>query len=334
MASSLPTFSRGLKLVRVGIIATLLLIVAMLAVRILASMADTSDEASSAARNVMYVLLANVLASAVMAFGVVRALPELKRVRMNLTTIAIAAAGFVVATAALAWSYYVLNAFIDSVQSLASALGDDPTLEQVEEATARAEAAAERLEGMDKIAVIRNLGYGAGLYFLVRTIQTSAAINDQLALRDRAASMGRAVMVMVVGELFYQLTWGMGGGGGGVTGLLTLVLVSGYWIWCHVKLQRFLFDAAWFVNEPHNLPTATVVVREGAEPPAARPSQASMGRVSRPSMPSMPKTADAPVPRPSQPAPIIAVPQPTAPTPRAQTASDDGPESDGPRFLR
>jgi hypothetical protein len=309
VASTLPRFSNGLKLVRLGIIVMLLQIVGTIVVTVMAATADGPDQARNALVYYKYLLLANVVAVGAMAFGVGRALPELKSARMDLRAMLISTAGFVVATVALAWTYYVMADFIDLLTDSLRRFDVTGDASGILGESDRFESASKRFESINTVVIIKDLAYGCGLYFLTRTVQASAALNDQLALRDRAGSMHRAVLVMVIADLFYQLTYAQAGGGG--KGAL---LIAIYWIWCHVKLQRFLFDAAWFVNEPHNLPTATVVIRDTPKAAEVEPSQ--------------------PVARPSQPSPIIVVPQPTAPTPRTQSTADGQPEGDGPRFLR
>ncbi|MDX2090684.1 MAG: hypothetical protein SFX73_22690 [Kofleriaceae bacterium] len=323
MASTLPRFSSGLKIVRIGVIGMLLHSVATIVVTVMAVTADSPDESRKYLDYVKYLMLANVVAFGAMTFGVGRALPELKRARMDLRTMLISMCGFVVATLAMLWAYYVLSEMLDALAAHFQRLENAADLDGMLAERDRFETATERFASMGEVAVVKDLAYGAGLYFLTRTVQMSAAVNDQLALRDRAASMGRALMVMVVGDLFYQLTYGLGSGGNGFTALIASLLVAGYAVWCLIKLQRFLFDAAWFVNEPHNLPTATVVVREAAAP-----------RASQPSLPKIPQPQAQSVPRPSQPSPIIVVPQPTAPTPRAESTVDGESDSGGPRFLR
>lgn len=300
----------------------LLQIVATIVVTVMAARADSPDEARKALVYFQYLMLANVVAVGAMAFGVGRALPELKSAQMDLRSMLLSTAGFAIATVALAWSYYVMADFVDllteSMQRIDAAGDVDGIMAESE----RFERASRRFDSMNTVVIIKDLAYGCGLYFLTRTVQVSAAANDQLALRDRAGSMHRAVLVMVIADLFYQLTYAQAGGGG--KGAL---LIAVYNVWCHVKLQRFLFDAAWFVNEPHNLPTATVVIRPDAPKPTA---EVSAPRVSQPAIPK----PSQPLPRPSQPPPIIVVQQPTAPTPRAESTADGQPDSDGPRFLR
>jgi hypothetical protein len=174
---------------------------------------------------------------------------------------------------------------------------------------------------------------------LVGTVQRSAIANDQLGLRDDAGSVGRMLLVMIVGDLFFQLTYGAGGGVG-ILGVIGSLLVAGYWIYCHLRLSRFLYNAAYFMNEPHDLPIATARLRSSEDAP--KPPEAP---APRPSRPPVPRPSRPEVPRPSQPivptvnpiaspAPPVPVP-PAAPAP-ARPASESGeqPAGDEPRFLR
>jgi hypothetical protein len=114
-------------------------------------------------------------------------------------------------------------------------------------------------------------------------------------------------------------------------GLVGSLLVSVYWIYCHVRLARFLYNAAWFMNEPHELPIAMVVKMD--KPPAkpARPSQPVV-RPSQPAIrPSAPPVAAAPKPVPP-PMPVVA-PPPPPPRPETPTSTTEL-DPNGPRFLR
>lgn len=328
MASTLPTFSRGLKLVRLGVIALLLQLAASVVFGFKSAFADGPDEVLEAMEYVRYLHLANVLAVAVMAVGVVSSIPELSRARVSLFTMIASAIGLVVATLVLLWTYDVITEYCDLLSKAVAALKDPARFEELEAMGARFEGAAARLKTLSSVVVFKDLAYGGGLYFLIRTVQVSAAHNDQLALRDRAGHMHRALLVMIAGDLFYQVTYAKSHAGG-----WGVLLIAIYWIYCHVKLQRFLFDSAWFVNEPHNLPGATVVKLPEEKPPAPRVSRPSMPKVTPEVAPPV-SSAEAPAPRPSQPAPMIVVAQPTAPTPRAASVSEGEAPGDGPRFLR
>jgi len=291
---------------------------------VLVVMAFAGDGGQWLADWTRYLLLLNIGAVGAMFLGVASSLPELVRSRTSTTSVALAAVAFAIATGALAWHYHLLVKFYE----LATARF---TLDVVELRAAQLEDLAEQLQSGLTLA-IRDIAYGAGLYFVTTTVKASAALNDQLALRDRAASMSRAVLVLVVGDLFYQLVLAEGVNVGlAITGVLASLAMLAYWVWLHGRLQRFLFDSSWFVNQPHNLPGATVVKLPG-EPPAPRVSRPSMPKVAPHVAPQV--ATEEPAPRPSQPAPLIVVAQPTAPTPRAASASEGDTPGDGPRFLR
>jgi len=308
---TLPTFSRGLKLVRIGVFVMLAQLVLGIVMTVKALGVNTPDEARDAIKWTEYFFLANVGATAAMCVGVARAIPELKRAGLDIGRIVIAAIGFLIATLAMLWCYRVLSRFIDmlmhpdaGIDSLGSIISD--------------------LETMRYVAILKDFAYSFALVSLIGTVQRSAIANDQLALRDYAGSMNRALVVMLLADLFYQLAHG----NEGYAGILTLVgslLVGIYWIYCHVRLQRFLANSAYFMNEPHNLPVATVISVPDekprpavALPPRPRPSQPVVSRPSRPT-PAAPLAIVAPPPRPEP--------------PRAQSASEVGDENQ-PRFLR
>jgi hypothetical protein len=206
---------------------------------------------------------------------------------------------------------------------------------------------------MKTVAIVKDLAYAVGLIALIRVVQRSAAHNDQLGLRDEAGSTSRALIVMLVADLFWQLTYGLGGSVG-VMGLVGSLLVSVYWIYCHVRLARFLYNAAWFMNEPHELPVAMVVkmdksgerparstAKGGAEvndKPAVKPVRPSQpaGRPSQPALrPSAPPaTAAKPSPPAVAAAPVVPPPPPpSVPRPETPTSTTEL-DPDGPRFLR
>jgi len=213
---------------------------------------STPDEARDAIKWTEYFFLANVGATAVMCIGVTRAIPELKRAGLEIGKLVTAAIGFAIATFAMLWCYRVLSHFIEvmldpeaGVGALGSAIAD--------------------LETMRYVAIAKDFAYAFALVSLIGTVQRSAVANDQLALRDYAGSMNRALVVMLLADLFYQLAHGNEGGGGILT-LVGSLLVGIYWIYCHVRLQRFLANSAYFMNEPHNLPVAKVVSAPDAAP--------------------------------------------------------------------
>ena len=310
MAAALPTFSRGLRLVRLAVFVMLLQIALTILVTVKTLYVDSPDSAKEALRWMRYLLLVNGGAAAAMGFAAARSIPELKRMTIATGGLVRAAIGFAIATAMLLWTWYVLQHFVDVVFDPSSTLDDMMT-------------AADSLSSMKTVAIVKDLAYAFGLIFLIRVVQRSAAHNDQLGLRDEAGSTSRALIVMLVADLFWQLTYGLGGSAG-VMGLVGSLLVSVYWIYCHVRLARFLYNAAWFMNEPHELPIAMVVKMDK---PVAKP-------VARPSKPVMRAPTPAPVaaaPK-APPAPIVA-PPPPPPRPETPTSTTDLDPS-GPKFLR
>jgi hypothetical protein len=260
-----------------------------------------------------YVMLANILVTVMLFIGAAMSLGELKRAGLDVTRMLVAVAGFAVATAALVWTYYVFDNVVDIITHLT----DDDSL-------ARLHSATNDLENLKYYAVAKDIGYGLGLLMLLRTVQHSAAANDQLAMRDDAAHMSRAIMVMLVGDLFYQLTYGLGTSGAGLLSGVGALLIGLYWIWCHVKLVRFFENAAHFMNEPHELPIATGVKVPAMKDLKPKPAP----RTSRPSMPHIPDA--------SAPPPVVVVKPPivvAAPI-RPATMDDDAPSGDGPKYLR
>ena len=322
MATTLPSFCKGLKLVRFGAILMLLQLALSIVMTVKAFSASSMDDSRNALDWLEYVMLANAGATLLMCVGAARSIPELARVRVDIRGLVIAAAGFAIATAAMLWSYHAVTSFI--------AVALDPT-----SSASDVLAASERLGSLQSVAIVKDLAYGIGLVMMIRTLQRSAAANDQLALRDEAGSMSRALIVMVVADLFFQLTYGLGGGIG-ILGAVGSLLVAGYWIFCHLRLVRFLANAAYFVNEPHDLPVATArrtpVDRETRRAPAPRPRTApSPVAAVPPPVPPPVIAAPPPVPRP-----VIAAPPPLAPVApeRSASAGEADDSSSEPRFLR
>jgi hypothetical protein len=344
---TLPKFSRGLKLVRIGVFLMLVQLVMSIVLAFKALSIDTQDEARSVLDLTKYTFLANIAAALAMVGGTLQAIPELKRTGVGAGKLITSALGFAITLASLAWTYKVLTHFVDLALHPTGELDD-------------LLAAAEDLKKLPYVAFAKDLGYWIGLISLISMVRRSAIGNDQIALRDVAGSMNRALIVMFVGDIFYQFTHGLGEGGGssGSFGVIGALLVLGFWIYCHVRLQRFLFNAAYFMNEPHNLPTATAlsvpeprgkrdkqaaprtsqpVIAKPSQPVIARPSQPAIAKPSQPAIepPSAPKPPFELPPRPSQQA-VAPPPQaaPLSPAPREPSASDGEPSPSEPRFLR
>ncbi len=325
MPTSLPSFCKGLKLVRIGAILLLIQIAMSIVMTIKAFGSHTLDESRDALHWIEYVMLANGAATLAMCIGATRSIPELARARVDIRGVVIAAVGFAIATVAVMWSYYAITSFVDVALNPRSSLDDIMT-------------ASERLSSLKTVASIKDIAYAAALVSMIRTVQRSAIANDQLALRDEAGSMSRALVVMLVADVFYQLTYGLGSGGVGIFGAMGALIIAVYWIYCHVRLVRFLANAAYFVNEPHDLPVATALrvspAREARPAPAPRARTSPVPRASSATPRPQPVVPQPPAPPPVAPRPP-APPPPrpvTAPEASASTA-DDAPSSE-PRFLR
>jgi len=313
-------FSRGLRLVRLAVFVMLLQLALTILVTVKTLYVDSPDSARDAFKWMQYLLLANAGATLAMLVGSARAIPELRRAPIATRGLVVAVVGFAIATAALAWTYHALSSFVDTLLDPTSTLEDLTT-------------ATDRLSSLKTVAIVKDLAYAVGLISLIRMVQRSAAANDQLGLRDEAGSTSRALIVMLVADLFWQLTYGLGGSVG-VMGLIGSLLVGIYWIYCHVRLARFLYNAAWFMNEPHDLPIAVVVnIDKPVVKPAraaTRPSQPAL----RPSRPLPPVQATEPAAKPAAPPPPpIVAPPPPPPRPATPTATAEL-DPDGPRFLR
>ncbi|MGE0404325.1 MAG: hypothetical protein AB7T06_46880 [Kofleriaceae bacterium] len=315
MASSLPKFSRGLKLSRLGIIVMLLQLALTIFMTIKSMAVSDLDGAMSVIEWTGYLMIASIVSTGVLLLGVITSVAELRRVGIDIKGILIALVGFAIATIALVWTYRVYSEFVDILTHIDA----DGSLERLEAATSD-------VESLKFVVIVKDIGYSIGLIMLLRMVQRIAAFNDQLSLRDDAGHMSRAIIVMMLGDLFYQATYGLGGGTG-ILGAVGGLLIGGYWIWCHIKLVRFFENAAHFVNEPHDLPLATVL--KVPETKDLKPKPSPMPRQSRP---SMPKIADAS-------APPLVIERPSAPAivPRAPSAAPsegEAPPGDGPKFLR
>lgn len=277
-----------------------------------------------------YCMVASAVATFLMFVGVARAIPEIALARMPITSLVVASAAFLIAAASHAWTYHVFSSFVD--------LARDPGA-----SASRLASVVEDMSWLKAVTIAKDLAYAVGLIAVLRTIERSAAINDQLALRDEAASTGRALVLMLVADLFYQLTYGLDEGFG-LIGMIGSLLVAVYWIHCHVRLVRFLSNAAYFVNEPHELPLATVVrvPRPRASTPArptpvTRPATAPVSgsppaATMTPASPAPTAVAASPAPPGAVATPIPQTPPPPTSSPRAPSPSE--PDDGSPRFLR
>lgn len=303
----LPRYARGLKLVRIGVFIMLAQLGLSVIMTIKGLTADTPEEVFDTIKWVQYFLLANIGAAVVMLIGSCLTISEFGRTRLPIVRAVIAAAGFAIAAAALWWSYHLLSSFIDV------ALDPDSTAEDVS-------AAAEGLSSLKLASVVKDLAYVIGLLAVLRTVKQFAVANEQLAMSYAASHLTGLIAVMLVGDLFYQVTYGLGGGSVfPLIGLLASLLVGGYWIYCHVLLTRFLENAAYFVNEPHTLPAATVV------------SVTTVGEKPRASARTIPAERTAPS-TPSAPVIVVAPELRPAPAPRAESVAEDE-SAQKPKFL-
>jgi hypothetical protein len=301
--AALPKFSRGLSLVRYAVLGTLLQIVLTIVVMVKMRMASTPSDAQTSLDWFKYLLGANGVISLAMFIGAASAIPELRRLRLRAGSLIVSAVCFAIATGVLVWAYHLLAALLDPSVSL-------------EEKMDRMES----FKHFDTFAILRSVTYALGLIMLLGCVERASQDIDKIALRDEAGTMRRALIVLLVGEIFYQYTYGLAGGGIGITGLVAALLMSGYWIYCHVRLARFLYNAAGLINEGSAMPMAIVKVEKSE--PVARPSEPKPAAA----RPSAPKVASAPkpivpvapivpiVPTPIVPAPF-AGPRPIVPTP-------------------
>jgi hypothetical protein len=198
--ATLPSFSRGLKLVRIGVFIMLLQLVMLVVARVKLISAGNSEEARSALAWTEYYLLANAAAMVVMFVGAARAIPELKRTAVGAGQLVVAAIGFAIAAASVLWTYKVLSTFIDIALDI-----DKHSLDELT-------AAASDLQTLKYVIILQDPAYVVGLIALLGMVRASAIANDQLALRDVAGSMRRALIVMLVGDVFWQVTYGLGPG--------------------------------------------------------------------------------------------------------------------------
>jgi len=299
--AALPKFSRGLTLVRYAVLGTLLQIVLTIVVIVKMRMASTPSDAQTSLDWFKYLLGFNGVISLAMFIGAASAIPELRRLHLRARSLIVAAVCFAIATAVLVWAYNLLSAVLDPNASL------EDKLDRLES-----------FKNFDTLAILRSVAYALGLIMLLGCVETASQQIDKIALRDEAGSMRRALIVLLVGEIFYQYTYGLGGGGIGMTGLIASLLMSGYWIYCHVRLARFLYNAAGLINEASEIPIA--IVKTEKSEPMARPSQPKPVAAK----PSAPKLASAPRPVvPTHVAPIVPPPvvpmRPVAPTPIVPT---------------
>lgn len=340
----LPRYARGLQIARFGVFGMLVMLALSIALAVKTVTASTERDAMDIIDYAKYTQWANLAAVGAMLAGMVLAVPDFRAARMSLVRIAISIACFGVTLLVLWQGYRLMSTVVDAALS-----GD---LEALAES-------AEDLESLPMLTVVKDIAYTLGLVMIVRTIRQTAVANDHDALRDAASTVSGLIAGMLVFDIIFQLLFGMGNAGVtfALIGLLLGLGVFVYWVYCHLRLAKFLKAASILVHEPHNLPVARVV--SSGEPvaraPIARPSATSArrsgamarpvpvdavtepsGPVARPSIPVA--VADAPsaprlAPTASQPIIPVAAELRQAPAPRA-TSHPGAHEPDGPKFLK
>ena len=303
-----PSYARGLTLVRIGVFMMLLQSALTLMVLVKMISGGSTDDLLKYMQYAMYTNLAAVVA---MLVGAVLALPEFRRAHLPIHLVLFAAICFAVAAAAVWWMQHTVDHFISV------ALDPESTYEDVIEASAS-------LGALKPAATIKDLAYVLGLITMIRTVRQFAVANAQYELRDASSTITQLVVVMLVADVFYQLTYGLGSGASvfPIVGLLVALAVALYWIYCHLRLAKFLKAAAILVAEPHLLPIAMAVRVPTAEALAPKP---------RPSAPKIPREVTAPS-TPSAPIIVVAPALRTADAPRAESSAETDP-NDRPKFL-
>lgn len=347
----LPRYARGLRLVRIGMF-LMLLHFALSAYLVTLMLRVSPGEEGRLFEWMQYTLWANCGAVGAMLLGTAISLPDFLAAKMSPVRLAISFLGFAVAFAALAWGSHRIGQFVELI--------DNPrvTFAELEEGLAK-------LDSLRLMTILRDLAYPVGVVALLRSIRQTAVANDHYALRDAASTVSSMTVGLAVLDVLYQLLFGSGGVATflmmilGIVGGLALV---GFWVYCHLRLAKFLKAAAILVYEPHNLPVAMVVVRDPDDGDDARPAapsaptRPSAARVARPrgsdaivDLETVPASvpSSAPARGPSQPIipvaaelrsvasqPVIPVAAElrTAPAPRADTAP--GAPPDEPKLLR
>jgi len=208
------------------------------------------------------------------------------------------------------------------------------------------EAAVDRLGTLRFVTIVRDLAYAVGVVALLRSIRQTAVANDHWQLRDAASTVTGLMVGLGVLDVLYQLVFGQGTGRSAfpfaIIGLIGGLSLVGFWIYCHLRLAKFLKAASILVHEPHNLPVATLVVREKPVDPVPAPTRQSgpiigaMAPVVAPSEPIRPSPVAADVATTtsaaSQPVIAVAAELRAAPTPRADPQPDA--RVDEPKLLR
>lgn len=310
----LPRYARGLSLARIGMFLMLLhfLLNAYLVTLIIRASPGDEDRLIAVMKFTLY---ANLGAVGLMLLGALISVPDFLVARMPLWRLVVSLIGFGIAAAALGWSAKALFAFT----SLAS--DPDATYTQIQ-------SAVDDLQLLRFMTIVRDFGYGIGVVAMLRSIRQTAQTNEHYPLRDAADTVTNLTAGLAVVDIIYQ--WLFGGAGNSILGLYGMILgiLGGlalvvFWVYCHLRLAKFLKAAAILVHEPHNLPVARVVRKP--ELPADAPVRPAAPIAK---LPVMPPADD----RASQPVMVVAAELRPAAVPRADTAP--GAPTDEPKLLR
>jgi hypothetical protein len=112
MPASLPTFSSGLKLIRFAVFVMIAQLVLGIVLTIRLVAASSGPGVPDALAWTKWFFVANIGATLAMFVAVVRAIPELRRVHIDIRGLLIAAVGFAIAVGCLAWMYNTLATVI------------------------------------------------------------------------------------------------------------------------------------------------------------------------------------------------------------------------------
>ncbi len=318
----LPRYARGLRMARLGMFLMLLhfLLNAYLVTLIIRASPGDEDRLIATMKFTLY---ANLGAVGLMLLGALISVPDCRAAQMPLWRLVVSVIGFGIAVATLAWSTKALFTFTN--------LASDP------EATyAQIQSAVDDLQLLRFMTIVRDIGYGLGVVAMLRSIRQTAQANEHYALRDAADTVTNLTSGLAVLDIIYQ--WLFGGSGNSLLGLYGMILgiIGGlalvvFWVYCHLRLAKFLKAAAILVYEPHNLPVARLVSRpEVADEPVRPSAPRSSGPIASGRPAGQPKTpADD---RASQPLMVVAAELRPAAVPRAETAP--GAPTDEPKLLR
>lgn len=267
------------------------------------------DDPMSLFTYAQYGVWTNLAAAIAMLAGAVLAYPDFRKARLPVHLVVIAIACFAVAAGALYWTHHVMADFIAVVKD------PDASTEDMMKAV-------NGLGGLGFTTSLKDFAYVLGLIAMMRTVKQSAVANEQDALRDAAGTVTQLVVVMLISDVFYQFTYGLGSGASSTSPFLGLAVAIGvglYWIYCHLRLAKFLKAAAILVGEPHVLPTATLIKVPTLEELAPKP---------RASTPKLPREVTAP----STPIIVVAPELRATAAPRAESSAGSDPD-DRPKFL-